>query len=71
MKNHVVGGGGGDMKKSTCSEAIEHLNVLFYGEHLRCASTNMGNTLGHEELHSSTNRKNYEQSTLDNFINKL
>jgi hypothetical protein len=70
-----VGGGGGappsTNRKSTCSEAIDHLNVLLYGEHLRGASTNMGNTLGHEELHSSTNRKNYEQSTLYNFVNKL
>jgi hypothetical protein len=30
---------------------------MFYGEHLRGASTNIENPLGHGELHSSTNTK--------------
>jgi hypothetical protein len=30
---------------------------MFYGEHLRGASTNMENPLGHGALQSSTNRK--------------
>jgi hypothetical protein len=30
--------------------------AMLCGEHLRGASTNMENPLGHEELHSSTNR---------------
>jgi hypothetical protein len=43
---------------------------MFCGKHLRDASTNMENPLGHGELHSST-ENNYKQSTLDNLFKKM